>query len=381
MFSLALLQRSCGSIACHPKCHQYLLPPTFLAATRMLSAAPPPDKSKTCDGKKQHIVVALGGNALLKRGEALNMHNQRKNIADGISNLADILKNNTITFVHGNGPQVGLLALQGAAYQKETGTEAMELDVLDAETEGMIGYLLEQEIDAALGAEGKKRGVVTLLSQIIVDPNDEAFQNPTKFIGPVYSKEEAMKLGKPIKPDGDHYRQVVPSPTPIRLIDQQLAAVRLLTKHNCIVICAGGGGIPVILENNERLKGIEAVIDKDRAACMLGKTLEADGFMILTDVPGVAVNMGKPNQKWIRSVSPEMMLKLAMGDDGRKNFPPGSMGPKVESAIEFVNSGGGCSGNGRWSMIGSLKEATQMMKGEAGTIVTNDHGSDHLEYY
>jgi len=145
--------------------------------------------------------------------------NERTSLRESLVSL--ILKNNKITLVHGNGPQVGLLALQEAAYGKETGSEAMDLDVLDAETEGMVGYLLEQEIDAALGNEGQKRGVVTLLSQIIVNRNDPAFQNPTKFIGPLYSEEEAMKLGKPVKLDGEYFRQVVASPRPVRLIDQQ----------------------------------------------------------------------------------------------------------------------------------------------------------------
>jgi carbamate kinase len=285
--------------------------------------------------------------------------------------------------VHGNGPQVGLLSLQSAAYKKETGSEAIDLDVLDAESEGMIGYLLEQEIDKILGEDGRRRGVATLLSQIIVDPNDPAFHNPTKFIGPIYSEEEAMKLGKPVKQDGEYYRQVVPSPRPLRLIDQQLTAVKLLTNHDCIVICAGGGGIPVFEDEAEnRLVGIEAVIDKDRAACMLGKTLGADGLMILTDVPGVALNFGKTNQKFIRSASPERLLELASdGVDGSANFPDGSMGPKVGSAIEFVQRDGSDDNTERWSMIGSLKDASGMLLGEAGSLVTNKHGVDHLEFY
>jgi carbamate kinase len=232
---------------------------------------------------------------------------------------------------------------------------------------GMIGYLLEQEINHALGDVAKQRGVVTLLSQIIVDPNDNAFDNPTKFVGPVYSKEEAMKLGKPVKPDGKYYRQVVPSPMPVRLIDEQLTAVKLLTCHDVIVICAGGGGIPVVFQDG-RLKGIEAVIDKDRAACMMGKTLGADGLMILTDVHGVAINHGTADETWIKSASPQQMLAL------EDNFPDGSMGPKVSSAIDFVQNGG-------WSMIGSLKDASKMLDKEAGTEVTNDHGEEHLEFY
>lgn len=350
---------------------ELLFPSLYLSARSLSSKVSSLTRKGEIGDKKQHIVVALGGNALLKRGEKLNVQNQRKNIAEGIYSLSSVLKENKITFVHGNGPQVGLLALQGAAYQRETGAEAMELDVLDAETEGMIGYLLEQEINHALGEDAKRRGVVTLLSQIIVDPHDKAFQNPTKFIGPVYSKEEALQLGKHVKPDGDYYRQVVPSPMPIRLIDEQLTAVKLLTDNDTIVICAGGGGIPVILEEETggtRIKGIEAVIDKDRAACMIGKTLGADGLMILTDVPSVAINLGKPDQKWIKSASPEKLLTLA------NNFPDGSMGPKVSSAIDFVHNGG-------WSMIGSLKEASKMLQREAGTLVTNEYGENHLEFY
>ena len=192
----------------HARSHRELLSPLVYFPTRSVSVDVSSFARNGENGdRKQHIVLALGGNALLKRGEKLNVQTQRKNIADGVKSISSILKDNKITFVHGNGPQVGLLALQGAAYQKETGTEAMELDVLDAETEGMIGYLLEQEINYALGEDAKRRGVVTLLSQIIVDPNDKAFQNPTKFIGPIYSKEEALLLGKPIKQDGDYYRR------------------------------------------------------------------------------------------------------------------------------------------------------------------------------
>lgn len=365
MFALA--KTHVGVMVHHLQIHHRLLAPSLYHAARSLSSTVSLHTDLQQIDKQQHIVVALGGNALLKRGEKLNVLNQRKNIADGIDSLSNVLKHNKITFVHGNGPQVGLLALQGAAYQKQSGTEAMELDVLDAETEGMIGYLLEQEIDHALGNDAKRRGVVTLLSQIIVDPKDEAFNNPTKFIGQVYSKEEALKLGKPIKPDGQYYRQVVPSPMPVRLIDEQLTAIKLLTDHNVIVICAGGGGIPVVLEEG-RLKGIEAVIDKDRAACMMGKTLGADGLMILTDVPSVAINHGKPDEKWIKSASPEQILQLS------DHFPDGSMGPKVSSAIDFVQSGG-------WSMIGSLKEASKMLDRNAGTVVTNDFGENHLEFY
>jgi len=316
---------------------------------------------------KQHLVIALGGNALLKRGDPLTVENQRKNIADGVSSLLPILKENTVTIVHGNGPQVGLLALQGAAFQKESGVVPMRLDVLDAETEGMIGYLIEQEVDAQIG---RGRGMVTVLSQIIVDQADPAFHNPTKFIGPVYTEEEAKKVDGVVKRDGDYFRKVVPSPLPIRLIDQQMAALRLLTDNDCIVVCAGGGGIPVI-ENNKsgRLEGVEAVIDKDHAAAMLGINLNANGLMILTDVNAVATDYNTPEIKWIKSVSPEQLETMM------KYFPPGSMGPKVEAAINFVKKSKG------WCTIGSLKEADKMISKKAGTLITNEYGPNHVKYF
>lgn len=242
----------------------------------------------------------------------------------------------------------------------------MELDVLDAETEGMIGYMIEQEIQKYIG---KDRGMVTVLSQILVDPNDPAFQHPTKFIGPVYTKEDAEKLGLPVKQDGAHYRRVVASPLPIKLIDQQMNALRTLTDHDSVVICAGGGGIPVMQDESGDLHGVEAVIDKDRAATMIGCNLHADGLLILTDVEAVATDFGKPGQKWIKSVAPERLHTLM------SHFPAGSMGPKVESALEFVHLTGG------WSAIGSLKEADKVISGEAGTIVRNHADPDHIEYY
>lgn len=323
---------------------------------------------------KQHLVIALGGNALLQRGQPMTMENQQANIADAVKNLKNILEQNCITFVHGNGPQVGMLVLEDAAYHGNRNSQT--LDVLDAETEGMIGYLLEQELDNIVS-----KGTVTVLSQIVVDPSDPAFSKPTKFIGPVYAQEEAQSLlnltPQPdgvywkgandsfYKRDGDKIRRVVPSPLPQRLVE--LNAVRLLIENDFIVICAGGGGIPVTVENN-KLRGVEAVIDKDRAATMLGMALGADGLMILTDVSAVAVDYDTPRQKWIKSASPQQLQELM------ENFPDGSMGPKVSSAIEFTRSGG-------WCTIGSLKEADRMMDQRAGTRVTNEHGPDHIEFY
>jgi len=319
----------------------------------------------------QHVVVALGGNALLKRKQAMTVENQKINIREGVHSLKSILQKNAVTLVHGNGPQVGLLVMEGAAYEKETGLRQMKLDVLDAETEGMIGYLLEQEIQPLLSPG---RGMATVLSQILVDPKDPAFNNPTKFIGPVLSKEEAEKLTVPFRQDGDYFRRVVPSPLPVKMLDGQLQAVKLLTKGGCIVICAGGGGIPVVQDpETGHLEGIEAVIDKDRAACRMGLDLKADGLLILTDVPAVALNFQNPSSdnptQWIKTVSSSMLRKLS------RHFPDGSMGPKVESVIDFVEKGGG------WAAIGCLNEASRIVAGEAGTLIQDHGGHNFIEFY
>jgi carbamate kinase len=262
-----------------------------------------------------------------------------------------------------------LLVLEGAAYEKESGLEQMQLDVLDAETEGMIGYLLEQEIQPHLAPD---RGLATVLSQILVDPKDPAFANPTKFIGPVLTRQEAERLTVPYKKDGDFYRRVVPSPLPVKMLDNQLKAVKILTEQGCVVICAGGGGIPCVQDaKTGRFRGIEAVIDKDRAACMMGLDLNAHGLLILTDVSAVALDFSSNHPQWIRAVSPGMLRKLA------DHFPDGSMGPKVESVIDFVEKS-----NGRgWAAIGSLSEADKIMAGEAGTLIQDRGGEDYIEFY
>ena len=211
--------------------------------------------------------------------------------------------------VHGNGPQVGLLMLQSAAYEKSTGLPQIPLDVLDAETEGMVGFLIEQELHRHLNGNSN-RGMVTVLSQIVCDPSDPAFDNPTKFVGPVYTKEESEKLGLAVKRDGDYYRRVVPSPRPVKMIESQLTAIQTLLDNDSIVICAGGGGIPVVEDADGHYKGIEAVIDKDRAAAMVGAELGASGLLILTDVSAVAVDFGKPNERKIKRASPDTLKKL-----------------------------------------------------------------------
>jgi carbamate kinase len=298
------------------------------------------------------LVIALGGNALLRRGEPLTAANQRHNVGVAAAALAPLAGEHQLVITHGNGPQVGLLALQQAG-QPESG---YPLDVLDAETEGMIGYLLEQELMNRLPG----RDCATLLTQIEVDPDDPAFRRPTKPIGPVYDRSRAERLaaahGWSMAPDGDHYRRVVPSPEPRRILE--LAVIERLSRAGVIVICAGGGGIPAVRAADGRLAGIEAVIDKDLASGLLARELRADALLMLTDVDAVYSGWGGPDARPIRRSSPQALQA--------HDFAPGSMGPKVAAAIEFVTRGGGIAG------IGRLEDAAVILRGEAGTLVTAD---------
>ncbi len=255
--------------------------------------------------------------------------------------------------------------LESDAYERQTGLQQISLDVLDAETEGMIGYMIEQELQPYLSVD---QGMVTVLSQIVVSPDDTSMLNPTKFVGPVYTKEEAAKLSVPVKADGKYFRRVVPSPQPIKLVPHQLRVVQQLTDAGCIVICGGGGGIPVV-QKEGRYEGIEAVIDKDRAATMIGKEIGAQGLLILTDIPAVAIHYGTKQQKFIKAISPNQLETLM------DHFPAGSMGPKVESAIDFVRQTGG------WSAIGSLENANEILAGKAGTTVRDTTPDEHVVFY
>jgi carbamate kinase len=298
------------------------------------------------------IVIALGGNALLRRGKPLTAENQRRNVKIAASALAPIAREHDLVISHGNGPQVGLLALQNAAF---TSGELFPLDILDAQTEGMIGYLIEQELGNLLPAA---HSCATLLTQIEVDPADPAFQHPTKPIGPVYTKEEAQTLarkrGWTIAPDGPHYRRVVPSPRPIRIFEQRV--IELLLNHGVIVICAGGGGIPTVFQEDGSLIGVEAVIDKDLASSLLARELKADAFLLLTDVDAVYNDWDTSQARAIHRMTPDQLRALS--------FTPGSMGPKVEAAIEFVEQGGAVAG------IGALKDANAILQGKAGTMIS-----------
>lgn len=297
------------------------------------------------------VVAALGGNALLRRGEPLTAQNQRANVVVAARALLPIALEHDLVLTHGNGPQVGLLALQNAAYRPE---ELYPLDILDAETEGMIGYLLEQELGNLLP---HRRALATLLTRIEVDADDLAFAHPSKPIGPVYGREEAERLAADkswtIAPDGARWRRVVPSPQPRRIVE--LGVIELLVREGVLVVCAGGGGIPVIATADGGFQGIEAVIDKDFAGALLASSLHADAFLMLTDVDAVYADWGTSNASPIRRISPE--------DLAGRSFAAGSMGPKVEAACRFVRDNGG------FAAIGSLSDAGAMLRGEAGTII------------
>ncbi|MEB0046344.1 MULTISPECIES: carbamate kinase [unclassified Pseudomonas] len=294
------------------------------------------------------IVVALGGNALLRRGEPLTADNQRANIRVATEQIAKIYPGNQLVIAHGNGPQVGLLSLQAAAY---TAVSPYPLDVLGAETEGMIGYIIEQELGNLLDVEVP---FATLLTQVEVDAKDPAFQNPTKPIGPVYSKEEAQKLaaekGWAIAPDGDKYRRVVASPRPKRIFE--IRPIKWLLEKGSIVICAGGGGIPTLYGDDGKLKGVEAVIDKDLCSSLLAEQLECDLLVIATDVNAAFIDFGKPTQKAIAQAHPDAMEQLG--------FAAGSMGPKVQAACEFARH------TGKVAVIGSLSDIEAIVQGKSG---------------
>jgi carbamate kinase len=299
------------------------------------------------------VVVALGGNALLKRGEPMTAEVQRGNVRMAARALASVAGKHQLVLSHGNGPQVGLLALQAAAY---TEVEAYPLDVLGAQTEGMIGYVLEQELGNLLPVEVP---FATVLTMVEVDPADQAFKDPTKFVGPVYDKAQADQLaadkGWVFKPDGNRWRRVVPSPEPKRIFE--IRPIRWLLDKDVVVICAGGGGVPTMYlpDADRTLVGVEAVIDKDLATELLAREVGADLFVMATDVDGVYTGWGTPEQRKLERVTPSELRALP--------FAAGSMGPKVEAAVRFV------AGTGKPAAIGSLAEIDAIVDGNAGTRV------------
>jgi len=298
------------------------------------------------------IVVALGGNALLRRGEPMTAEAQRANVRVAAEALSRIHSGNQLVITHGNGPQVGLLALQGAAYKPD---EAYPLDVLRAQAEGMIGYMIEQELGSLLPFEVP---FATILTMVEVRSDDPAFADPTKFIGPVYPRREAQRLqaekGWRMKPDGDKWRRVIASPEPQQIFE--IKPIKWLLEHGTVVIAAGGGGIPTTYAPRRQLIDIEAVIDKDLFSELLARQLDADVFIMATDADAVCVDWGKPTAKAIRRASPQAIRAFA--------FPAGSMGPKVDAACRFAER------TGKRATIGALADLDRMLKGEAGTTIT-----------
>jgi carbamate kinase len=298
------------------------------------------------------IVIALGGNALLRQREPMTAETQRTNVKRAVAALLPLFETGQqLVITHGNGPQVGLLALQAAAGPKDG---AYPLDVLDAESEGMVGYLIEQELDNALPGG---RLVATLLTQILVDRRDPAFRHPTKPIGPLYDKAEATRLaearGWTVADVGSGWRRVVPSPRPLQILEARV--IELLVSQSVTVICAGGGGIPVLERSDGTLLGVEAVIDKDLASALLARQLGADHLVLLTDVDGVYLGWGSPSARLIKRAGPRALDPA--------DFAPGSMRPKLEAAIGFTAE------TGRPALIGRLQDANRILAGAAGTRI------------
>jgi carbamate kinase len=298
------------------------------------------------------IVVALGGNALLRRGEPMTAENQRANVRRAVASLLPLFTaGHQLILTHGNGPQVGLLALQAAA---GPGYGVYPLDVLDAESEGMVGYMIEQELDNALPSGHL---LATLLTQIRVDPHDPAFRDPTKPIGPLYDKAQAEQLaearGWRIADEGRGWRRVVPSPRPLEILE--IRVIELLVSQSVTVVCAGGGGIPVVQRSDGTLVGIEAVIDKDLASALLAQQLRADHLLLLTDVDAVYIDWGTSDAKAIR--------RAGTGNLQPSEFAPGSMRPKIQAAISFAAA------TGRACSIGRLEDTAGIIAGSAGTRI------------
>jgi carbamate kinase len=302
------------------------------------------------------VVVALGGNALLRRGEPMTVENQRANVAVACEHLAPLVGEHELVISHGNGPQIGLLALEGDAYKP---VPAYPLDVLGAETQGMIGYLVQQELRNRLPED---QVLSTLLTMIEVDPKDPAFADPSKPIGPIYSAEGAAELGRDrgwtFRPDGDHHRRVVPSPAPHKIVE--LPQISHLLESGSVVICAGGGGIPIAHDENG-LRGVEAVIDKDHASGLLADGLGADVFVMATDTRGAFLGFGTADQRLVTTADPDVLLA-----DHGDEFAAGSMLPKVTAACNFARA------TGKRAAIGQLSEIDQLVAGTAGTTITTE---------
>ena len=303
--------------------------------------------------ERRKVVIALGGNALLERGERPDSDIQEAHVESAVTALAPLLDQHDVLLTHGNGPQVGVLAVESA--QDPALSRPYPFEVLGAQTQGMIGYWLVQALSRVLPG----RPAACLLCRTVVRADDPAFAHPTKFIGPVYDEDTAKRLaagrGWHMRPDGQAWRRVVPSPEPVELVE--LGTIRLLADSGLIVVCAGGGGIPVIRGRDGGLHGVEAVVDKDLSAALLARAVNADALLILTDVPAVQANHGTPAARAIRRATP--------GELRAMSFPDGSMGPKVEAACRFAEATGGT------AAIGRLSDAAALLAGDTGTIVAS----------
>ena len=310
------------------------------------------------------MLVSLGGNAILKHGQKGTAEEQAVNVQNTAKHLAAILRRGErIAITHGNGPQVGNILLQNEI-AKET-LPPMPLDICGAESQGMIGYMLQRALRGELESGGSKVPVATIVSQTLVDAGDPAFKNPTKPVGPFYTATEAQELRESkgwqmISDSGRGYRRIVPSPIPLDILEKE-TIIRLF-ETGTVVISAGGGGAPVVRDADGRIRGVEAVLDKDRTAALLGRILGVETLLILTDVEKVFVNYGKPNQRTLDKITVQDCKKyLAEGQ-----FPAGSMGPKIESAVSFLSHS-----TGKRVSIASLEMAEEALQGRAGTTITN----------
>jgi carbamate kinase len=297
------------------------------------------------------IVAALGGNALLERGERPDSDIQESHVASAVGALEPLLHGHDLVITHGNGPQVGVLAVESAG--DPALSHPYPFDVLGAQTQGMIGYWLVQALQGA--AAGKP--AACLICRTVVHSDDPAFGHPSKFVGPVYDEATALRLafqqGWDVRQDGRAWRRVVPSPDPVGLVE--LDTIRLLVSQGVIVVCAGGGGVPVVADGPGRLRGVEAVVDKDLTAALLAQAVDAEALLLLTDVDAVADGYGTPDARPIRRTTPRELRS--------RSFPAGSMGPKVEAVCRFVEKTGGI------AAIGRLDDAAALLDGTAGTIV------------
>jgi carbamate kinase len=308
------------------------------------------------------VTIALGGHAILRRGEKVSVEEQLTSAKDIAGLLVRMVeRGHRIVITHGNGPQVGDILLKNELAKEIL--PPMPLDICGAESQGMIGYLLQRALEEELSAKRLKIPVATILTETLVDEADPAFANPTKPIGPFYAAQEAFKLRRErgwrvVRDDGRGYRRVVPSPTPLDIVEKE--TIRRLFNSGTLVIAAGGGGIPVVREKDGRLRGVEAVLDKDRTAALLATILRTDVLLILTDVDRVYLDYQEPNRRPLNQVSVRSCKRYLKGGQ----FPAGSMGPKIESAIAFLESGGGR------VVIASLEQAEEALAGKAGTTIT-----------